>query len=79
MNRITKIEVDEIILTKPNYKSPVLQEEQLTGINLWCDVGDNAVWVRGTDEGVVVDIYGKLPDDRLTDDPIASTYAFDDE
>ena len=42
----------------------------------WFTVKDFSVRIQGTDEGVVVDIYEL---GRENDDPIASTYAFDNE
>ena len=42
----------------------------------WFTVKDFSVRIKGTDEGVVVDIYELGRED---DDPIASTYALDNE
>ena len=42
----------------------------------WFTVKDFSVRIKGTDEGVVVNIYELGRED---DDPIASTYAFDNE
>lgn len=42
----------------------------------WFDIKGFTVWVRATDEGIVVDIYQK---DKVLHDSIASTYAFDTE
>lgn len=42
----------------------------------WFIVKDFNIRIQGTDEGVVVDIYELDCED---DDPIASTYAFDNE
>lgn len=41
----------------------------------WLGVKGFAVWVRATDEGVVVDIYNNAD----LAEPLASTYAFDSE
>lgn len=42
----------------------------------WLEVKGFAIWVRATDEGVVVDIYKN--EDELGES-LASTYAFDSE
>ena len=42
----------------------------------WFEVKGFAIWVRATDEGVVVDIYKN--GDEL-EESLASTYAFDSE
>ncbi len=49
-------------------------EYRLQGGSAWISVGPHAVYLRKTDEGVVVDIY---PQGDENSDSIASTYAFD--
>jgi len=44
----------------------------------WFTVKKFAIRIHATDEGVVVDIF-KDPLEDGFDDPLASTYAFDDE
>ena len=42
----------------------------------WLEVKGFAIWVRATDEGVVVDIY---KNENELGESLASTYAFDSE
>lgn len=44
--------------------------------SLWLTVGNASLYIKRTDEGVVVDIYGKGREDG---ESVASTYAFDAE
>jgi len=48
----------------------------LTGESAWVTVGAISVYIKKTDEGVVVDLY---PTGDEMNDSIASTYAFFDE
>ena len=46
----------------------------------WIDVDNLTVYIHKTDEGVIVDIYGKKDGKTLADEgPISSTYAFFNE
>lgn len=52
---------------------------EVDGDSLWVDIKKHTVHLKRTDEGVVVDIFMKPKKGEEFDDPIASTYAFDNE
>ena len=49
---------------------------RLVDKTVWLEVKGFAIWVRATDEGVVVDIYKSGEEDG---DSLASCYSFDSE
>jgi hypothetical protein len=59
---------DEIELTDNDY----FIAKDHAGV--WIRVDNISVWVRRTDEGVVVDLWSK--ESEMADEPIASAYAF---
>lgn len=48
----------------------------LTGNSAWVTVGGISVYIKKTDEGVVVDLYERNSE---MEDPLGSTYAFNNE